>query len=79
MRLEQKRSILALDGQHAVRLSMLVLDAAQVSNHLGGLQVVVNYNTSAAPAEEVAEQIKSSGGDALVIGADVSKPEGVDK
>ena len=42
-------------------------------------QVVVNYNTSAAPAEEVADQIKASGGDALVIGADVSKPEGVDK
>ena len=39
----------------------------------------MNYNTSAAPAEEVADQIKASGGDALVIGADVSKPEGVDK
>ena len=39
----------------------------------------MNYNTSAAPAEEVADQIKASGGDALVVGADVSKPEGVDK
>ena len=43
------------------------------------LQVVVNFAASAAPAEEVANQIKSSGGDAIVVGADISKPEGVEK
>ena len=40
---------------------------------------MVNYSSSAAPAEEVANEIKSSGGDAIVVGADISKPEGVEK
>jgi 3-oxoacyl-[acyl-carrier protein] reductase len=41
--------------------------------------VVVNYASSAGPAEEVAQQIKEAGGDAITVGADISKPEDVDR
>lgn len=43
------------------------------------MQVVVNYASSAGAAEEVAEQIKQSGGDATVVQADLSKPEDIQK
>lgn len=42
-------------------------------------QVVVNYASSAGAAEEVAEQIKASGGDAIVVGADLAKGEDIDR
>ena len=42
-------------------------------------QVVVNYSTSAAAAEEVANQIKERGGDAIVIGADMCKSEDMNR
>lgn len=42
-------------------------------------QVVVNYSSSAAPAEEVAKTIEQSGGKALTIKADISKPDEVDR
>ena len=38
-----------------------------------GARVVVNYASSAAKAEEVAAEIKASGGDAICVGADLSK------
>ena len=38
-----------------------------------GAKVVVNYVNSEASAREVAEEIKKSGGDAIVVKADVSK------
>lgn len=38
-----------------------------------GAAVVINYNSSAEPAEELAAQINAEGGKALAIGADVSK------
>lgn len=42
-------------------------------------QVVVNYSSSSGPAEEVAHIITESGGQALTIGADISKPAEVDR
>jgi len=44
-----------------------------------GAKVVVNYASSSGAAEEVAEAIKKSGGDAMTIGADISKPEEIDR
>ena len=43
------------------------------------LQVVVNYASSSGPADEVAQIIKESGGEAITIGADISKPDEVDR
>ncbi len=40
---------------------------------------MVNYASSAGAAEEVAEQIKASGGDAIVVGADLAKAEDIDR
>jgi len=44
-----------------------------------GARVVVNYASSSGAAEEVAEQIKQSGGDATVVQADLSNPEDIQK
>ncbi|XRB09442.1 3-oxoacyl-[acyl-carrier protein] reductase [Pycnococcus provasolii] len=44
-----------------------------------GARVVVNYASSAAKAEEVAAEIKASGGDAICVGADLSKKEDIDR
>ncbi|WPX18292.1 glucose 1-dehydrogenase [Pseudomonas sp. 10S4] len=44
-----------------------------------GAAVVINYNSQAAPAEELAKQINDSGGRAIAIGADVSKEEDVER
>ncbi|KAA6418402.1 MAG: 3-oxoacyl-[acyl-carrier- ] chloroplastic-like [Trebouxia sp. A1-2] len=44
-----------------------------------GAKVVVNYSSSAGPAEEVAHIIEESGGEAITIGADISKPAEVDR
>ena len=43
------------------------------------LQVIVNYASSSGPAEEVAQVITDSGGEAITIGADISKPAEVDR
>ena len=40
-----------------------------------GLKVVVNYASSAGAAEEAAEQIKQSGGDAITVKADLCNRE----
>jgi 3-oxoacyl-[acyl-carrier protein] reductase len=42
-----------------------------------GCKVVVNYASSAAAAEKVAEEIKALGGDAVAIQADMSTVDGV--
>ncbi|HHL4077893.1 SDR family oxidoreductase [Burkholderia sola] len=39
-----------------------------------GFKVVVNYASNAAPAEEVAATIRESGGDALLVKADIADP-----
>ena len=44
-----------------------------------GATVIVNYNSSAAPANETLEQIKASGGDGMVYQADVSNDEKVEE
>jgi NAD(P)-dependent dehydrogenase (short-subunit alcohol dehydrogenase family) len=40
-----------------------------------GASVVVNYNTSPGPAEEVVKEIIASGSRAVAVGGDVGKPE----
>jgi hypothetical protein len=40
-----------------------------------GAQIVVNYAASAGAAEAVAEEIKQLGGDAIVVGANLSNRE----
>ena len=42
-----------------------------------GLAVVVNYSSSAAPAEELVKKIKGAGGQAIAVGADVGDPAAV--
>lgn len=44
-----------------------------------GAAVVVNYSSSKAGAEKVVDEIKKSGGRAVAIGANLSKPEDVKK
>ncbi|HAA41483.1 MAG TPA: sugar dehydrogenase, partial [Pseudomonas sp.] len=44
-----------------------------------GAAVVLNYNSQAAPAEALAEQINAEGGRAIAIGADVSKEADVER
>lgn len=44
-----------------------------------GAKVVVNYHGNAGKAEEVVQAIKAAGGNAIAIGADVSKAEEADK
>ncbi|MCK1793137.1 SDR family oxidoreductase [Pseudomonas violetae] len=46
---------------------------------VAGAAVVLNYNSQAAPAEELARQINAEGGRAIAIGADVSKEEDVER
>ena len=44
-----------------------------------GAAVVVNYSSDRAGAERVVDAIKAGGGRAVAVGADVSKPEGVER
>lgn len=44
-----------------------------------GARVVVNYASSSGAAEEVAAEIKQTGGDAIVVQADLSKPDDIQK
>jgi 3-oxoacyl-[acyl-carrier protein] reductase len=50
-----------------------------IALHFGakGAKVVVNYARSSEAADQVAEEIKASGGDAIVVGGDVSKADDV--
>ncbi|GMH38597.1 hypothetical protein BSKO_06481 [Bryopsis sp. KO-2023] len=43
-----------------------------------GAKVAVNFASSSGAAEEVADQIRASGGEAIVVGANVSKKEEID-
>lgn len=42
-----------------------------------GFDIVVNYAGNAAPAQKVADKIKTMGGEAIVVQADVSDPQAV--
>jgi glucose 1-dehydrogenase len=44
-----------------------------------GAAVVVNYHSQPEPAEKLAQQIRDSGGQAIAIGADVSKEDEVER
>lgn len=44
-----------------------------------GAAVVINYNRQAEPAEALARQIVADGGQAIAIGADVSKEDEVER
>lgn len=44
-----------------------------------GAAVVINYNSHAEPAEKLAQQIRDQGGQAIAVGADVSKEDDVEK
>ena len=44
-----------------------------------GAAVVINYNSQPEPAEKLAEEIIAAGGQAIAIGADVSKEEDVER
>jgi glucose 1-dehydrogenase len=44
-----------------------------------GAAVVINYNSHAEPAEKLAQQIRDQGGQAIAVGADVSKEADVEK
>lgn len=44
-----------------------------------GAKVVVNYASSSGAAEEVAEEIKQAGGDAITVKADLGKQEDIQK
>jgi 3-oxoacyl-[acyl-carrier protein] reductase len=54
---------------------------AAIADKLGseGARVVVNYARDKAGAEKVARNIKQSGGEAIAVQADVSKPEDIKK
>jgi glucose 1-dehydrogenase len=43
-----------------------------------GAAVVINYNSHAEPAEQLANEIRAAGGQAIAIGADVSKEDQVE-
>jgi glucose 1-dehydrogenase len=43
-----------------------------------GAAVVVNYNSQAQPAEELVEQIRAAGGQAIAVAADVSQEDAVE-
>jgi 3-oxoacyl-[acyl-carrier protein] reductase len=45
----------------------------------GGANVVVNYNARGAAAEEVAQQVREAGRDAVVVQADVAQAADVDR
>jgi glucose 1-dehydrogenase len=44
-----------------------------------GAAVVINYNSHAEPAEQLAEEIRQAGGKAIAVGADVSREEDVER
>jgi pteridine reductase len=44
-----------------------------------GIRVVVHYNSSRAPADELVEQIRAGGGEAVAIGGDLSRQGEVER
>jgi 3-oxoacyl-[acyl-carrier protein] reductase len=70
-----------LDGKVAVVTGASKGIGAAIAEKLGpeGAKVVVNYASDKAGAQKVARNIKQSGGDAIVVQADVSKAEDIKK
>lgn len=58
----------------------MILPAAECArDSSGSFQVVVNYASSSGAAEEVAEQIKQLGGDAVTVQADLGQAKDIQK
>ena len=70
-----------LEGQKAIVTgsSSGIGSAVAIALAAAGADVVVNYASSKEGADEVVEQIKSAGGNAIAIGCDVSKEDEVEK
>jgi 3-oxoacyl-[acyl-carrier protein] reductase len=68
-----------LDGKVAVVTGASKGIGAAIAEHLAaaGAAVVVNYASSRAGAEAVVDRIKRTGGKAVAVQADVSKPEDI--
>ena len=68
-----------LNGKVAVVTGASKGIGASIAKHLAaeGAKVVVNYSSSPAAAEKVVQEIKSKGGQAVAVKADVSKGEQV--
>lgn len=70
-----------LDGKVAVVTGASKGIGASIAEHLAreGAAVVVNYSSSRSGADEVVKRIKASGGKAIAVQADVSKPEDIQR
>jgi NAD(P)-dependent dehydrogenase (short-subunit alcohol dehydrogenase family) len=44
-----------------------------------GYRVIVHFNSSAGPAEELVTQIREAGGEAVALGADLARVEEVER
>lgn len=70
-----------LDGKIAIVTGASKGIGASIAEELGreGASVVVNYASSKEGADKVVKRITDSGGKAVAVGADLSKPEDVSK
>jgi glucose 1-dehydrogenase len=75
------RPTLDLGGQAAVVTGASSGIGAGIAKHLAeaGARVVVNYRREGHAAEEVVETIRSGGGEAIAVQADVSKEDEVER
>lgn len=70
-----------LDGKVALITGSSRGIGAGIARELGarGAKIVVNYYSSAGPAEDLVQDIKVAGSDAIAIRADISKPEEIER
>src|SRR5215470_16336320 len=70
-----------LEGKVAVVTGASKGIGASIAKHLAdeGAAVVVNYASSKAGADRVVADITSKGGKAVAVGADISKPEDIQR